>query len=213
MGDPRKLKNKFQPPKHPWIGARVEHERRLVDQFGLRNKKEIWRAEAFIRKYRHLARALVGVPIEERKEQEKAMIAKLQKIGLLKQNATLDDILSLKVEDLLERRLQTIVWKKGLAATSAQARQLVVHGHVKLNNVKTTVPSTVVNISEENTVEWHGEPLKVMALKVVEKPKAKKAKLKAGEVEPEEVKEIEEVKKIEAEFKDIDKKIAKTLKV
>jgi len=80
------------------------------------------------------------------KTQEKILLDKLQKLGLLNKDATLDDVLGLNVEKLLDRRLQTFVFKNNLANTSKQARQLITHGHVAVDGRKIVYPG--FNISQ-----------------------------------------------------------------
>ncbi len=189
MGDPRRLKKKYEPPSHPWEKERILEEKKLMKEYGLKNKKEIWRAKTQIRKYRHMARELVGLAPEEREEKEKALLNKLERYGILPENSSLDDVLSLKTEDLLKRRLQTIVWKKGLARTIKQARQFITHGHIAVNGIKTTAPSMIIDLETEKTVGWYKEPLKI----AIEEPKQETGlEVIAKEVEKEEEKEIME---------------------
>jgi small subunit ribosomal protein S4 len=161
MGDPKKLRKKYETPRHPWQADRFKTEKKLIADFGLTTKKEIWRAEATMRKYRHIARQLVGVAPEKRKAREDVLMNKLRVMGLLKEGATLDNILSLKVESLLDRRLQTLVWKRGLAATIKQSRQLITHGHISVNGRKVTAPGMIMTIDTENRIDWYGLPVKI----------------------------------------------------
>jgi len=214
MGDPRKLRKKYTTPKHPWQAERIQREKQLKSSFGLRNKKEIWRAENTIRKFRYLARGLVGMPVNQRKGEEERLIGKLFKLGLLGEGKILDDALSMKTEDLLARRLQTLVWKKGLAYTLTQARQLIVHGHISLDKRKVTSPGMIIEREKEALIDWYGTPLVVAKKeepaavpeeKKEKKPRKKKKEEPKGElpsekiaeeiekeVEPKEIKEIEE---------------------
>ncbi|MDT7861858.1 MAG: 30S ribosomal protein S4 [Saccharolobus sp.] len=156
MGDPRKSRKKWETPGHPWIKDRLRREEELIGKYGLRNKREIWIAQTIIRKFRHQARSLLALPPAERAVRERQLVLKLSKIGLLKsQNATIDDILSLTEEDLLERRLQTVVYKKGLAATIHQARQLIVHGHIAIGGRRVTSPGYIVSVDEENLIDYY----------------------------------------------------------
>ena len=150
MGDPRRFKNHYLTPKKMYDKARILEEKKLKQQYGLRRNKEIWRAKTILREFRKRARALIA---EENEEERKALFGKLQKWGLLGKNAELEDILKLKVEDILERRLQTLVYRKGFAKTPLQARQFIVHGHIRVNGVKVTVPSYIITVDEENTIE------------------------------------------------------------
>ena len=161
MGDPRKLRKKYEAPAQPWEKTRIEEENKLQSEFGLKNKKEIWKAKAQLKKYRKQARELVGVTQEERMEKETILLTKLQKIGILKPEAVLDDILSLKVEDLLSRRLQTIVWKKGIAGTASQARQFIIHGHISLEGRKVNAPSMIIELEKEKELNWYGKPIEI----------------------------------------------------
>ncbi len=166
MGDPRKPRKKWMSPAHPWRKERLIEELKLVGEYGLRNKRELWIAQMIIRKFRHHARSLLAAPKEIREEAEKALLRKLYKMGLLPENATLDDILRLSVQDLLERRLQTIVYRKGLARTIYQARQLIVHGHIAIGGRRVTSPGYLVSREEEDLVDY--APTSPFKLKVQE---------------------------------------------
>lgn len=156
MGDPRKSRKKWEGPGLPWIKESLSDEQELLGKYGLRNKKEIWLARTIIREFRHMARTLLALPPAERIVREKQLIGKLYKMGLLKsQNTTVDDILGLKEEDLLERRLQTIVFKKGLARTIYQARQLIVHGHITVGGKRVTSPGYIVLKDEEDSIDFY----------------------------------------------------------
>ena len=154
MGDPRKSRKKWSPPGHPWVKERLVEEMRLMGEYGLRNKREIWIAAALLRKFRHRARSLLALPPEVREKEEKALLARLYDIGLVDENATLDNVLSLTTEDLLKRRLQTIVYKKGLARTIYEARQLITHGHIAINGRRVTSPGYIVRREEEDLIDY-----------------------------------------------------------
>jgi len=154
MGDPKKPKKKWIGPKHPWRKEVLEEEMDLVGRYGLRNKRELWIAKTLIRKFRHQARALLALPEEERRERERALLHRLYVMGLLPENATLDDVLSLTAESLLKRRLQTIVYEKGLAKTIHQSRQLIVHGHIAIKGRRVTIPGYIVHRDEEDYVDY-----------------------------------------------------------
>lgn len=146
----RRLKKKYQKPKKPWDKSRIEEEKKLMEEYGLRRKKEIWRAEAILRKYRRMARELNA---RMDKEKEKMLIQKLIRFGILNNGATLDDVLSLSVRDILDRRLQTVVYRKGFANTIKQARQFIVHGHVFIDGRRVVWPSYLVPKDEEDKIE------------------------------------------------------------
>jgi len=146
----KKLRKKYKRPKRPFDMARIEAEAKLLKEFGLRRKREIWRAEAIVRKYRRLARQLAANPDEKLKEE---VLGKLVRLGILKKGAGLDDVLGLSVEDVLGRRLQSVLVKKKLANTPLHARQLIVHGHVLIKGKKVTYPSYLVPRVEEKEIE------------------------------------------------------------
>ncbi|MFP3208372.1 MAG: 30S ribosomal protein S4 [Nitrososphaeria archaeon] len=152
MGDPKKPKKKYTTPKRPWDAERLQREVYLLGVYGLRNKRELWRAERMLSDIRAQARGLLAAPPDVRKERESILLGRLVRLGLLKEGATLDDVLSLKVEDLLERRLQTIVWRRGLAKTIHQSRQLIVHGHVTIGGRVVDRPGYLVSREEEQMV-------------------------------------------------------------
>ncbi|NPA05223.1 MAG: 30S ribosomal protein S4 [Crenarchaeota archaeon] len=154
MGDPKKPRKKWQSPKHPWIKERLLREIELMGRYGLRNKKEIWKAETMARKVRHRARALLALPPAIREAEEKSLLHRLIQLGVLPENATLDDVLGLTAEHFLERRLQTIVYKKGLARTPYEARQLIVHGHIAIGGRRVRSPGYLVKKDEEDLVDY-----------------------------------------------------------
>jgi small subunit ribosomal protein S4 len=153
MGDPRKIKKKYRTPKHPWRADRIEAEKGILRAYGLRNKKELWKAEALLRNYRRQARKLLVLSTELGKIEEKQLFDSLRRMSLLKKDATLEDVLALKINDILDRRLQTLVHKKGLANTLKHARQLIVHGHVTVGGGKVTAPSYIVKEKEEDSIQ------------------------------------------------------------
>ena len=126
-----------------------------MKKYGLKIKREIWLLQAMLRSYRRLAKKLIALKGDPKAEKQKEqLIKKLQRLGLLGENATLDDVLKLTVEDFLERRLTTIVYKKGLALTPKQARQFIVHGHIMVNGKIIRSPNYLVKVEEEGKIEY-----------------------------------------------------------
>ncbi len=146
------MKKKYESPKHPWERTRIEREAEIRRKYGLRTKREIWRAETILRRFRREARRLQAMLGEAAEREKKQLIDKLVSLKLLEENAALDDVLSLTLEDILERRLQTVVYRKGLASTPKQARQFIVHGHIVVKGRKVTVPSYMVKADEEGLI-------------------------------------------------------------
>jgi small subunit ribosomal protein S4 len=154
MGDPKKQRKKYETPRFPWRTDTLQEELKLLGQYGLRNKHELWRHETMLSKFRGIARSLIGKTPEERRKMEEELLARLKKQGVLHETAVLDDVLDLTIEDILERRLQTIVFRKGLAKTIYQARQLISHGHIAIGKQRVTVPSCLVTKEGENQIMY-----------------------------------------------------------
>jgi small subunit ribosomal protein S4 len=161
MGYPGKNHKSYQTPKRPWEKSRIESETRLVIEYGLRNKREVWKAQEHLRKYRKGARSLLSqgagahdAALYDTKKAE--LITSLQRNGLLGPDADIEDVLALKIQTQLERRLQTIVYRKGLARSPKQARQMVTHGHIAIGNRRVTIPGYSVNRIEESQITYYG---------------------------------------------------------
>ena len=154
MGDPKKQRKKYDTPRFPWQIDTLEAELKLLGQYGLRNKREIWRHKTLLSKYRGIGRSLLGMPVEERRKQEKQILDKLHRLGILPDAAALDDVLDLKLEDILGRRLQTLVFQRGLAKSIQQSRQLITHGHIAIEGRRVSSPSYLVLKDEETKIAY-----------------------------------------------------------
>ena len=148
----RKQSKKFEKPLKPWDKTRIDEEAKTLRDYGLRRKREIWKMQSILRNYRRIARDLAA---SSNKEMEKVLLDKLFRIGLIKKDANLDDVLALKLENLLDRRLQTIVYKKGMSSTMKEARQRIVHGHIAVDGRRTMWPSTIIKISDEDKIGFY----------------------------------------------------------
>jgi small subunit ribosomal protein S4 len=152
MGDPRRLKKKYATPNNPFEKDRIVEELTYIGKYGLRNKKEFRKHKFQLSHFRQLARSNRTLPEDLQKMKLEELSHGLMKLGLLGENATTDDILSLTIENILERRLQTIVQKLGLAKTIQQARQLVTHSHIAVNGNVVDSPSYLVK--KEDKVDY-----------------------------------------------------------
>jgi small subunit ribosomal protein S4 len=152
MGDPKFPSKHYNTPSHPWQKVRMEQEANLMHQYGLKNKKEIWRADTKVREMRRQARKLTATSTENQAQKEKILLlAKLNRLGMLEQDSALEDVLRMNPENILDRRLQTQVYLQGLSSTVKQARQLIVHGHISVDGAITRVPGmTVTRLQEKN---------------------------------------------------------------
>lgn len=190
MGDPKFPDRQWLAPSHPWQGKRIEEEREIVRAYGLKNHREIWKLRMLLRNWRNQARRLMALTTEQARKEEKQLIGKIASLGILKEDAALDDVLTLEIRDLLERRLQTLVMKKGIASTVKKARQYITHGHIGLGNQKIDSPGYLVPSKEEDMVGFYGKPIidgpaaPVKKEKREEKPIEKKKEEEKKEPEP-----------------------------
>lgn len=174
MGDPKKLKNKTSKPKKLLDKNRLLEEGKLKRVYGLKCMRELWLTTQELKKIRHEARKLLSLTESERKNEEIILLSKLNRLGILDEKSKIEDVLSLEVKDILERRLQTMVLRKGLAKTIVQARQFITHGFIAIGHRMINVPSYIVTRAEEpkiryyKKIEINSEPVK---LETKEKPK------------------------------------------
>ncbi|MCW1300890.1 MAG: 30S ribosomal protein S4 [Candidatus Nanoarchaeia archaeon] len=153
MGDPKRIRKKYERPKHLWQRARLEEDTLLKKEYGCKNMTEVWKVKAKLRRFRKQARKLIGAMGEQAEKEKEQLIAKLQRLGLLTpEKNSLDDVLALTVRDLMERRLQTLVFRKGLARSIKEARQLITHGHIAIGDKKIFSPNYLVLKEEEDKI-------------------------------------------------------------
>src|SRR3989344_2829756 len=156
MGDPKKQRSKYRGPRHPWQAERLVRERGYVKEFGLKNKKEIYKAVSEAKRLsKHAKKIIRSVNLVQAERETKEFIDRLQRFGLLHKDAQLGDVLSLTEREILSRRLQQLVYKKGLALTPRQARQFITHGHIALHEKRVNVPSYFVSLEEENNIGFY----------------------------------------------------------
>ncbi len=158
MGDPKKLRKNFDTPKRPYEKERIDDENRLVKEYGLKNKREVWKANSKIKRWRFLARQLQADKTSKRETRFNELMNTLKKYALANEGTTLDEVLTLSVTDLLSRRLQSLVYKKGLANTPKQSRQFIVHGKIAVDGKRVTAPSYLVTITDEGKIGYYGKP-------------------------------------------------------
>ena len=156
MGDPKKKHKRYSKPKRPYDQAALLEELKLIGAYGLRNKRELWRQRTELSRIRRMAREMLSMEPVERAESERVMTTKFRRLGLVGQGATLEDVLTLRIEDLLERRFQTIVYRRGMAKSLFQARQLITHGHISIGDRKVRAPSYMVTIEDEEKLVYAG---------------------------------------------------------
>jgi len=139
-------KKRYSRPRKPYEASRIKEENVLVQKYALKNKREIWRTLAKVNYFRKRAMALAKSSPEE----QEVLFNKLRALGL--NIKVTGDVLALKVEDLLNRRLPTVVYNKKLATTSKQARQMVVHKKITIDGRVVNSPSYLVPVTEEKSI-------------------------------------------------------------
>ena len=157
MGDPKYPRRVWRKPKRPLNYDLKMEELKTLGTFGLRTKRELWKAHTNLSNVRHQARSLLALQQDVREEKEPILMKSLARIGLVSSGATLDDVLNLQVTDLLTRRLQTLVFKKFGFKTPYQARQAVAHGHIMIGDRIVNIPSYTVTTSEEANIKFTPE--------------------------------------------------------
>ena len=151
MGDPRKPRKKYEIPQRLWDADRIIEERSLVNDYGLKNIREVWIAKAELRKIRREARKLLALGEKGEKEE---LLNRAVRMGYAPKGATIDNLLAITTRSILDRRLQTLVFRAGLANSLKQARQLITHGHITLNGRKVTAPGMLIPVDLEGKLAY-----------------------------------------------------------
>lgn len=157
MGNPKFPRKKYATPLHPWKEERIKTERELIKKYGLKNHKEVWKAKTYLGRYRQQARELLakmGTKDPQIKKESDQLLFHLTRIGVLAESSSLDDVLALETESILSRRLQTLVYLKGLSTTPNHSRQIINHGHISIKNRKVTIPGYIVTKAEETEISY-----------------------------------------------------------
>ena len=136
----------YSRPKRPFDKARLDEEALIKKEFGLKNKREIWKADAKIKISREKAKKLISADAEK----QKALFNQLKKVGL--EVNSIADVLGLNKKDYLKRRLQTVVVEKKLATTMRASRQLITHKKVLVDGKAISSPSYVVPVALEGKI-------------------------------------------------------------
>lgn len=154
MGDPKKLKKKYSSPLQPWNKLAIETEGKIKKDFGLKNKKEIYIATTFLKKYKDIAKKLIATKTAQAEVETKLVLGKLERLGLLPKGSDLNTILNLELKDIMERRLQSKVCRCGLAKSMNQARQFIVHRHIMVAGQEITSPAYLLSVDEESQLSF-----------------------------------------------------------
>jgi len=195
MGDTKNFRKDWKKPKRPFNFDLKMEELKILGTFGLKTKRELWKARTELSRVRNQARSLLALRQEVREKEEPILMNSLSRIGLVEQNATLDDVLNLEINDLLSRRLQTVIMKKFYFKTPYQARQAISHGHIMIGDRIVNIPSYVVKVDEENKVKLTSESI---FNKILSKPETD---LGSPETENIEIKEVGTEEKVSTDEK------------
>ncbi|MBT3405610.1 30S ribosomal protein S4 [Candidatus Woesearchaeota archaeon] len=207
MGDPRKFRKQYSGPSHPWNKDRLEEESGLVKEFGLKNKTEVYRSRSLLSRFKNTAKKLIASNTGQADVEREQLMSRLQSLGIINAGAQTDDVLSLELKDLMERRLQTRLLRQNLARSVKQARQMITHGHITVSGKTITSPSYLVTVSEDVALGFannsnfvdpeHPERLTDEKKEEVKDEKRAKATEKREEKKAAEKKEAPKVKKAE----------------
>jgi len=154
MGSPKKQRKKFSKPSHPWQKERILAEKELLKSYGLNRKYEIWKMNSILKNFTKQARNLITSENPQVEKERNQLLTKLFSLGLTGKDAKIEDVLSLTLKDIMERRLQTLVYRKNLSSSIKQARQFIVHEHVSLGEKTISAPSFLVPVEEEGSIQF-----------------------------------------------------------
>jgi len=154
MGDTKKQRRKYSRPKKRWEKERIEDEKVLLEDYGLKNKKEIWKMESILKNFARQAKKLIASQTNQAAIEKIQLFKKLSLYGLVAETAKLEDVLAITLKDILERRLQTLVYRKNLARSIKQSRQFIVHKHIMVGDSEITAPSYLVLKQEEPLINF-----------------------------------------------------------
>merc|ERR1719399_807876 len=144
-------------PRRAYDKERLDHELKMIGTYGLKNKREIWRCSLILSKVRSVARNLLTMDEKDNRRifEGQALMRRMIRYGILDEDKQrLDYVLALKVEDFLERRLQTLVYKRGLAKSIHHARVLIKQKHIRVERQIVDVPSFMVRVESQPHIEF-----------------------------------------------------------
>ncbi len=162
-----------------WNLERIHADNELIKEYGLKNMKELWKVQSDLSRIRGNVRELLSGNATN-PEIERNMISSLAKFGIVTQEATLDNLLDLKPNAILERRLQSQVFRKGMARTMKQARQLITHGFISISGKRANRPGMMVSVAAEGGIAYY-KPIDITVADAAPKKKASQE----AEAEPE----------------------------
>ncbi|KAH8864368.1 40S ribosomal protein isoform 1 [Schistosoma japonicum] len=154
---PKVFGKTYTTPRRPFEKERLDQELKLIGEYGLRNKREVWRVKYVLAKIRKSARELLTLDDKDPRRLfgGSALLRRLVRVGVLPEDRMkLDFVLGLKIEDFLERRLQTQVFKLGLARSIHHARVLIRQRHIRVRKQMVNCPGFMVRLDSGKHIEY-----------------------------------------------------------
>lgn len=154
MGDPKLPKKKYKTPSHPWQKVRIDEEKDLMKEYGVKNKKEIWKMNSVLKNFHEQAKSLIVSRTSQADRERIQMMERLASYGLVERTSGLDTVLGLTIKNVMDLRLQTLIVKQGLAHSIGQARQFITHRHVMIGDKVITSPSYLVRREDRPLIRF-----------------------------------------------------------
>jgi small subunit ribosomal protein S4 len=155
LGAPRRNRKKFSKPKIRWDIERINADNAMLKEYGLKNMKELWKVQTEVSRVRRNVRSLLSEASPENAAIQQRLLGRLTRYKVVQHGATLDNILDVNEDAFLSRRLQTIVFKRGMARSIKQARQLITHGFISIGGKRVNKPGYAVSDAEESMIGFY----------------------------------------------------------